>query len=185
MWRESEWSLLVTKGLLILLWLFVSISSWKKNLHFIYRQVKMIFKKNFPSMFTGPFDSAPRYVGPQLHVASWVLPGSRRVLVTDQSLLSAHCYPLSHPILYSCIIISMSPIIPLQDKINTKDPHWGNYTYTKCRAHRDFSEWTDLWDPLRWTAGILSAFQTPWIHLIVTNQHPHQGNHSYKSYCNQ
>ena len=42
-------------------------------------------------MFTGPFDSAPRYVGPQLHVASWVLPGSRRVLVTDQSLLSAHC----------------------------------------------------------------------------------------------
>lgn len=51
----------------------------------------MILKKNFPSMFTGPFDSAPRYVGPQLHVASWVLPGSRRVLVTDQSLLSAHC----------------------------------------------------------------------------------------------
>lgn len=94
---------------------------------------------------------------------------------------SAHCYPLSYPILdNSYIIIFRSSIILLQDKINTKDPQWGNYTNAKCRAHWDFSEWTDRWDPLRWT-----AFQTPWVHLIITSQHPHQGNHSYKLYCNQ
>ena len=25
----------------------------------------------------------------------------------------------------------------------------------------------------------------PGVRLIITSQHPHQGNHGYKSYCNQ
>lgn len=25
----------------------------------------------------------------------------------------------------------------------------------------------------------------PGVRLIITNQHPHQGNHGYKSHCNQ